>query len=217
LIQQQNETDKKSFIMNTRSISGLTLLLTLALAGNAQAASLVLKPSASMTVADGVIQVGQGGTVNLDLQLVLDEGDDLPGAYGGSILVSYDSRQFDFGGFTPNGVTYFCDPLPPGGCAPVVTTTGFAETVQLGLDYAYDTDVVGTFSFIANGDIGQIATLGLADEDDFFGTFFYYETYQPMALEFAGASVAVVPLPASVWLLGTALGGLAVRRRFRRG
>lgn len=28
--------------------------------------------------------------------------------------------------------------------------------------------------------------------------------------------VSVVPLPASIWLLGTAIGGLAVRRRFRR-
>ena len=70
-------------------------------------------------------------------------------------MVSYDSRQFDFADFAPNGVTYFCDPLPPGGCAPIVTTTGFAETVQLGFDNAYNTDVVGTFSFIANGEIGS--------------------------------------------------------------
>lgn len=204
--------------MNTRNISGLALLLTLAVAGNAGAATLALKPSAGMTVADGVIQIGQGGTVNLDLQLVLAEGDALPGAYGGSILLSYDSRQFDFDGFAPNGVTYFCnDPQPPGGCAPVVTTTGFAESVQLGFDYAYNADVVGTFSFVANGGIGQIATLGLADEDDFFGTFFQYEPGNtPMTLDFSGASVAVVPLPASVWLLGTAIGGLAARRRFRR-
>ena len=203
--------------MNTRNISGLALLLTLGLAGNAQAASLALKPSSNMNVAGGVIQIAQGGTINLDLQLVLDEGDTLPGAYGGSIVVSYDSRRFDFDGFAPNGVSYFCYPLPPGGCAPVVTTTGFAETVQFGFDYAHNTDVVGTFSFIANGEIGQLATLGLADADDFFGTFFRYEpTYQPMTLDFSGASVAVVPLPASIWLLGSALGGLVARRRFRR-
>jgi hypothetical protein len=204
--------------MNTRNISRLALLLTLALAGNAGAASLVLKPAPGMLVAGDAIQIGQGGTINLDLQLVLDEGEALPGAYGGAIAVSYDSRQFDFAGFAPNGVTYFCqDPQPPGGCAPVVTTTGFAETVQFGFDYANNTDVVGTFSFIANGGIGSIATLGLADEDDFFGTFFRYEpTYQPMELQFSGASVAVVPLPASVWLLGSAIGALAARRRLRR-
>ena len=125
--------------------------------------------------------------------------------------------MFDFAGFAPNGVTYFCqDPQPPGGCAPVVTTTGFAETVQFGFDYANNENVVGTFSFIANGEIGNIATLGLADEDDFLGTFFEYYTYQPMEPDFSGASVAVVPLPASVWLLGTAVGALAARRRLRR-
>ena len=63
--------------MNTHNISALALLSMLALAGNAQAASLTLKPSSNMTVMDGVIQIGQGGTVNLDLQLVLDDGDAL--------------------------------------------------------------------------------------------------------------------------------------------
>lgn len=203
--------------MNTRNASGFSLLLALALTGNAGAATLALQPATGMTVVGDVIQIGQGGTVELDLRLVLDEGDELPGDYGGAIVVSYDSRHFDFAGFAPNGVTYFCqDPQPPGGCAPVVTTTGFAETVQFGFDYANNTNVVGTFSFIANGGIGNIATLGLADEDDFFGTFFEYYTYQPMELGFSGASVAVVPLPASVWLLGTAIGALAARRRLRR-
>ena len=192
------------------------MLSALALAGNAGAATLALQPAAGMSVVGAVIQIGAGGTVNLDLRLVLDGDDELPGDYGGAIVVSYDSRQFDFAGFAPNGVTYFCNnPVPPGGCAPVVTTTGFAETVQFGFDYANNTNVVGTFSFIANGGMGDIATLGLADEDAFFGTFFEYYTYQPMELDFSGASVAVVPLPASVWLLGSAIGALAARRRLR--
>ena len=192
------------------------MLSALALAGNAGAATLALQPAAGMSVVGDVIQIGAGGTVNLDLRLVLDGDDELPGDYGGAIVVSYDSRQFDFAGFAPNGVTYFCNnPVPPGGCAPVVTTTGFAETVQFGFDYANNTNVVGTFSFIANSGMGDIATLGLADEDAFFGTFFEYYTYQPMELDFSGASVAVVPLPASVWLLGSAIGALAARRRLR--
>jgi hypothetical protein len=202
--------------MNTHRISALAMLSALALAGNAGAATLALQPAAGMSVVGDVIQIGAGGTVNLDLRLVLDGDDELPGDYGGAIVVSYDSRQFDFAGFAPNGVTYFCNnPVPPGGCAPVVTTTGFAETVQFGFDYANNTNVVGTFSFIANGGMGDIATLGLADEDAFFGTFFEYYTYQPMELDFSGASVAVVPLPASVWLLGSAIGALAARRRLR--
>lgn len=204
--------------MNTRNISGLTLLLTLAVAGNAGAASLVLKPSPGMIVAGDVIQVGQGGTVNLDLQLVLDSGDSLPGHYGGEIVVSYDTRYFDFDSFTSNGTTYFCSPLPPGGCAPIVSTTGFDETVRFGFENAVNTTVAGTFSFTANGAVGTLASLGLADADDFFGTFLLYD--QGLApyegLQFTGASVAVVPLPASVWLLGTALGGLVARRRLHR-
>ncbi len=201
--------------MNTYRIAAVSLLLTLA--GSAGAASLALKPSPGMNVIGGVIQVGQGGTVNLDLQLVLEAGDTLPGQYGGTIVVSYDASQFDFAGFAPNGVSYFCDPLPPGGCAPIVATTGSVETVELGFENAVNTNVVGTFSFVANGAIGEIASLGLADADDFFGTFLRYEpAFEPYTLDFTGASVSTVPLPASVWLLGTALGGLAARRRFRR-
>jgi hypothetical protein len=204
--------------MNTRNISRLALLLTLAVVGNAGAASLVLKPSSGMTVDGNLIQVGQGATVNLDLQLVLDEGDSLPGHYGGEILVSYDSRHFDFSGFTPNGTSYFCDPLPLSGCTPIVSTTGFDETVRFGFENAYNTDIAGTLSFTALGAVGTLASLGLADADDFLGTFLLYDQgltpYE--GLQFSGASVAVVPLPASVWLLGSALGALAARRRLRR-
>jgi hypothetical protein len=208
----------KRFIMNTRNISSLSLLLTLALAGNAQAASLALNPSANMTVLDKVIQIGKGGTVNLDLQLVLSASEASSGEYGiygGSIVVDYSTSLLTFAGFAPNGVTYFCDPLPPAGCAPIVTTNGSTQTVQFGFDNAYGTNVVGTFSFTSKGDIGDLAILGMADADDFFGSFLHYETYQPMTLSFTGASVAVVPLPASIWLLGSAIGGLAARRRFR--
>jgi hypothetical protein len=89
--------------------------------------------------------------------------------------------------------------------------------VQFGFDNAYGTNVVGTFSFTSKGEIGDLepAILGMADADDFFGSFLHYETYQPMTLSFTGAKVAVVPLPASIWLLGSAIGGLAARRRFR--
>ena len=203
--------------MNTRNISRFGLLLALALAGNAQAATLALKPASGMTVDEGVIQIGQGGTVNLDLQLVLASGDALPGHYGGEIVVSYDSRYFDFNGFTPNGTSYFCDPLPLSGCAPIVNTTGFAETVRFGFENAYNTNVAGTLSFTAIGAVGTLASLGLADADDFFGTFLLYDqglaTYE--GLQFSGASVEVVPMPASVWLLGTAVAALAARRLFR--
>jgi hypothetical protein len=205
--------------MNTRHISRLGLVLALALAGNAGAATLTLKPASGMTVDAGVIQTGQGGTVNLDLQLVLASGDALPGHYGGEIVVSYDSRYLDFSGFAPNGTSYFCDPLPISGCAPIVSTTGFNETVRFGFENAYNTNVAGTLSFTALGTAGTVASLGLADADDFFGTFLLYDQgltpYE--GLQFSGASVAVVPLPASVWLLGTAFGGLAaMRRRLRR-
>ena len=57
---------------------------------------------------------------------------------------------------------------------------------------------------------------GLADADDFFGTFFNtVPTNQPFYPTFTGTSVQItpVPLPGAAWLLVTAFGIAAARLR----
>lgn len=187
--------------MNIRTLAA-ALLLTAA-GGTAQAASLALVPSAT--------SVGQNGafTVNLVLNAT-DAPGAHPGLFGGEIVIDFNKTLLTYGGFTlASGVSFFS--------SPVVATSGNTQTVTLGFDNAKDTGTVGTFSFTAIGPVGSLATLGLADTDDFSGSFAgYVPTYQRFYPSFTGAQVNVVPLPAGVWLLGTAVGALALRGRLRR-
>lgn len=180
-------------------------LLLIAAGGIAQAASLALMPSAGT--------VAQNGSFTVDLVLdAADAGGSPTGLIGGKIVVAFDTTLLTYGGFTlTGGLTYF--PLDGG---PVLATSGNTQTVTFGFENAPDTGTVGTFSFTAAGAPGSLATLGLADADDLFGSFANYgppnHRFYP---EFAGAQVSIVPLPAGLWLLGTAVGTLVLRRRFR--
>lgn len=59
-------------------------------------------------------------------------------------------------------------------------------------------------------DTGLIqVTMGI---NSFYGPFFGIVGTEPLDVTLSGAEVSVVPLPASVWLLGTAIAGLAGRR-----
>ncbi|MEQ1802913.1 MAG: VPLPA-CTERM sorting domain-containing protein [Gammaproteobacteria bacterium] len=188
--------------MNIRHFA--VVLLLAATAGAAQASSLALVPSADTVAQNGAF------TVNL----VLDAADAPgahPGLYGGEIVVNFDRTLLTYGNFAlAGGLSFFS--------APVVATNGNNQTVTFGFDNAPDTGTVGTFSFTATGTPGSIATLGLIDADDFSGSFAsYVPTYQRFYPTFTGTQVTIsaVPLPAGIWLLGTAVGALAARRRFR--
>jgi hypothetical protein len=187
--------------MTIRTLTAALLLI--AAGGAAQAASLTLMPSAGT--------VAQNGSFTVDL--MLDAADVVPGAnprsFGGEILVDFDATLLNYTGFSlASGVSFYL--------APSVTNSGNMQTVRLGFDNAPDMSTVGTFSFTALGGPGSLATLGLADGDDFSGSFASYApTYQRFFPDLAGAQINVVPLPAGVWLLGTAIGALAVRRRLR--
>lgn len=186
--------------MNTHIRTLAAALLLIAAGGTAQAASLALVPSAASVAPNGAF------TVNL----VLDAADAPgahPGLYGGEIIVNFDTTLLTYGGFTlASGVSFFS--------SPVVATSGNTRTVTFGFDNAPDAGTVGTFSFTALGPVGSLATIGLIDADDFSGSFAsYVPTYQRFYPDFVPAQVNVVPLPAGIWLLGTAVGALAATRR----
>ena len=182
--------------MKRHSLIAALLLLA---AGATQAASLTLVPSAT--------SVAQNG--NFTVNLVLDATDapgGHPGLFGGEIVVDFNKTLLSYGSFTlTSGLSYF-SPV-------VVASNGNTQTVSFGFENAPDTGVVGTFSFTAIGPVGSVANLGLVDADDFSGSFVNsVPTNQRFFPTFTGAQVTVVPLPAGIWLLGTAIGALAGRR-----
>lgn len=198
--------------MNAHRISRLASSLASALAGTlagglllaatANAASLSLVPSATV--------VTTGSTFTVDL--VLDASDvpgPHPGLYGGEVIVDFNNSLLGYGNFAlAPGLSFFLDP--------VTASSGTSQTVHFGFDNATDTSTVGTFTFTALGSAGSIAQIGLADGDDFSGSFAaYVPSYKRFYPAFNGTSVSLapVPVPAAMWLFGSAFGLLAFCRR----
>jgi len=186
--------------MNLPPFAAAVLLLA---TGTVQAASLTLVPSAASVAPNGSF------TVNLFLDATDALPDSTGGLYGGGIVLDFNPALLTYGGFTlASGLSFYENP--------VVATSGGAQTVTFGFDNAAENGLVGTFSFTAIGPVGSLATLGLADADDFSGSFAsYVPKYQRFFPSFGEAEVSIVPLPAGVWLLGTAVGALVVRQRRR--
>ncbi len=189
--------------MNIRILSAALLLVVAST--TIQAASLKLVPSAGTVV--------QNGTFTVDLVLNASDVPMIahPNLYGGSVIVDFNKTLLTYGGFTLKSGLSFFD-------APVTTTNGDTQTVTFGFDNAPDVGTVGTFTFSAIGTPGSLASLGLIDADDFSGSFASYNPgYKRFTPVFTGTQVNIsaVPLPAGVLLLGTAVGAIAARRRFR--
>ena len=195
--------------MNIRHLTAILLLI--AAGSTAQATTLVPSSTVALLPSAGTVTQNSTFTVNLVLDAANAPGAH-PGLYGGEIIVDFDKTLLTYTGFTlASGVSFYS--------APVVTTTGNTQTVRFGFDNAVDVGTVGTFAFTAIGNPGSLAHLGLIDADGFSGSFASYApTYQRFYPTFTGTQVNIsaVPLPAGVWLLGTAVGALAARRRFRR-
>ena len=192
--------------MHIRNLTAALLLI--AAAGATQAATVTLAPSA------GTVAQNSNFTVNLVLNAT-DAPGAHPGSFGGAVIVDFSNSLLSYNTFTlAGGVTY----IPANG-GPVVATNGTTQTVTVAFENALDAGVGGTFSFKAIGAPGSLALIGLVDADDFAGSFVNSNpTNQRFYPTITGTQVNIsaVPLPAGGWLLGTAVGALAARRRFRR-
>lgn len=166
--------------------------------------------AATLSLAPASGSVAAGTAFSIDLLIdALDAPGDHPGLIGGEILVTFDPTLLTWGGFAPAGAVSLYS-------APVIGSAGSLQTVSFGFDNAPDSGIAGTLGFTAIGAAGSNATLTLADADDFFGTFASYTpTYQPFAPAFEGASVAIVPIPAALWLMCPALAALSLVSRRR--
>lgn len=182
----------------------LVTALALLAAGTAQASTLKLVPSTATPVKDSSF------TVNLVLDATDAEGNH-PGLHSGEIIIDFNRTLLDYTSYTLGaGVN-----LVPVGATPVTAVNGNTETLQLWFENAPDVGTVATFSFLAIGQPGSQATLGLVDADDMFGSFVNKagtdHRFFPV-LTGTQVSISAVPLPAGIWLLGTAVGALVVRR-----
>jgi hypothetical protein len=197
--------------MNYRALAATLLLISAGPVAQAGTVTVVAGTIKLIAPADTVAQ-NSPFTVNL----VLDASDPLipgtrPGTFSGEVIVNFDITKLTYTGFTlANDLSYYI--------SPVVATNGNTRTVRLGFNGAAEVGTVGTFAFTAIGSPGSVATIGLADGDPVPGAGSFVNT-DPTNQRFiptpTGAQVTIVPAPAGVWLLGTAVGALVIRRRLR--
>lgn len=177
-------------------------------ASHVQAASLPASPAVFLSPAGTTVNLSEG---TLTLELFAD----FTGAptIGGGIDLAV-SGPAEILGFAPSD---FYNVLLAGGF------TGFGPE-QADADFQIH---FGSFAGIAGfnklGDL-TLGLLGLGEGaiainiNSSFGSFFPVGGLDPQSVDLLGASFTVVPVPAAVWLFGSALGLMAlVRRRGRLG
>lgn len=188
-----------------RQLLSLALAATALCAANAaNAATVTLTPSVTSVVQNEIF------TASLTLDASDVSGSD-PGLFMGQVRVQFDPAEIAYESFV------FQSPVTQQ-YAPLLDSNDGLQAVQIGFYNAGDVATIGTFTFRATGSVGTLASLGVADADDFFGTFISkLPTDQPFQPAFTGAtiSIAPVPLPAAGWMFLTGL-GLAGWRGVRR-
>lgn len=181
------------------SVIGVAVVLLSSI--GAQAATVSLVPNTTV--------VENGDALSVDLLLnAPDAPGELPGAFQGTVFLTYDPTLAMFDSFA------FSDPAGPFDIGnPVTLDTG---TVEVEFRNALNIGTIGTFTFNVLGMDGDVIDLTVRDGDDFFGSIVNtVPSNQPVAAAFEGTTVNVVPIPAAVWLFMSALGlaaGVARRR-----
>lgn len=192
----------------------LATLTVLAFSMPVFAASVFLDPAAAT--------VNESSTFTVDLVLsAADAPGSHPGAIGGQIVIDFNPALASFDGFAISTPAT----LQGGPTA----STGSPRTVSLWFENARDVGVVGTFMFTALGSAGSVINIGIADQDDFMGSFANtLPSNQAFWPTFLGTSVAItqapppppppppVPVPAAAWLMLSGLGLLGPLARRRR-
>jgi len=194
--------------MIRRHAATLFVMLGLATCLQAQGATISLSPSSAL--------VTQSQSFTLDLLLsAADAPGNHPGAMSGEVIISYDPTlvSYQAGSLSlGSGVSLYL-PLSVG-------SDNGLQTLTFGFQDAADVGSVATLAFTALGAAGSTINFGLADNDDFAGSFINADpTNQRFYPGITGTSVQVVPLPGGAWLALTAFAALAgrVRRSSRRG
>jgi hypothetical protein len=189
------------------------LILLLAVVGGPAGAAIITPPQGRLWLdpeADPTpISVATGESFDVIVRLdATGAPGAIPGLYGGQFVIDFDPAQLRYDAFSlAPGISFFS--------APATGSAGGRQTVTIGFDNGTGNGAaIGTFRFTALGAPGSLATIGLADADDFFGTFIsYVPSYQPFYPAFDGTQVNIVPLPAAGWLLVSAIASVAARRR----
>lgn len=144
-----------------------------------------------------------------------------PGQYAGSVTIDFDPAKLVL--LAPPDAFKITSPEilqsgPTTGSAAGHTTltVGFSTAIPGGISGRTDVIEIGKFSFKAIGAAGSSAVVALNDGDTFFGSFIkLLPNNQPFYPIFTGKTVQItaVPVPASAWLFGAALGLLGMQRR----
>lgn len=197
--------NKENANMIMRSASGLLVALALAVSLPARAASISLEPS------QGTVLEMQDFIVSLMINATDAPGAHPGGLYGGGVVIDFDPALLSYNSGSlalQNGATFLS--------ALVVGSAGGKQTLTFAFENAPETGAVATMSFKAIGPAPGTAALGIADYDDFFGSFISYKpSDQPFYPDFVGTSVelAAIPLPGAAWFMLTAVAAVAGRAR----
>lgn len=187
------------------------------------AAALVLGSVSSAANAVSVYLLPEVGTAPPGGQFAVDMWWDFTGeaTLGGGTDVSWDPAVLSFASLVFNSTPGLLDPAftrcETGGNDPNCVSPGFLNAMATGsFNGLAGTGplYIATITFDVVGGGGSSTAINLAEDGDIAGPFISLVTFDTYPnIEFRGASVSVVPLPAAAWLM---IGGLGALLGFRR-